>query len=188
MELGSMDAQSWANNRSSPHERGWSGLERPDVSPPRAVPRECGCSPRLDHQAGGLLESTAPSRASLDAHWLPGHRWVAENDDEVVGWTALSRLRMLLTDRFEAGVTARLRNRTQALLRGVRGTRRYQAAVEALYVARSETVHEGKTSRLDLYDARQAFVLCFLKIMRHMPQLREGSSAHGISRYLTAPR
>jgi hypothetical protein len=93
-------------------------------------------------------------------------------------WTAVISLatafEMLLTDRFEAGVTARLRNRTQALLRGVRGTRRYQAAVEALYVARSETVHEGKTSRLYLYDARQAFVLCFLKIMRRMPQLREG--------------
>jgi L-amino acid N-acyltransferase YncA/DNA-binding transcriptional ArsR family regulator len=36
------------------------------------------------------FETTVPSRASLDAHWLPGHRWVAEKDGEVVGWTALS--------------------------------------------------------------------------------------------------
>jgi hypothetical protein len=92
-------------------------------------------------------------------------------------WTAVISLatafEMLLTDRFETGVTIRLRNRTQSVLRGVRGTRRYQAAVGALYVARSETVHQGKVSRIDLYDARQAFVLCFLKIMRRLPQLRE---------------
>ncbi|MFC4852662.1 helix-turn-helix domain-containing GNAT family N-acetyltransferase [Actinophytocola glycyrrhizae] len=36
------------------------------------------------------FETTVPSRASLDARWLPGHRWVAELDGEVVGWTALS--------------------------------------------------------------------------------------------------
>ncbi|MGN9811995.1 hypothetical protein ACTMSW_21885 [Micromonospora sp. BQ11] len=93
-------------------------------------------------------------------------------------WTAVISLatafEMLLTDRFEGGVKARLVMRTQTLLRGVSGTRRYQASVEALYVARSETVHEGKVSRLDLYDARQTFVLCFLEIMRRLPQLREG--------------
>jgi L-amino acid N-acyltransferase YncA/DNA-binding transcriptional ArsR family regulator len=32
------------------------------------------------------FETTVPSRASLDAKWLPGHRWVAELDSEVVGW------------------------------------------------------------------------------------------------------
>ncbi len=36
------------------------------------------------------FETTVPSRASLDARWLPGHRWVAERDGQVVGWTALS--------------------------------------------------------------------------------------------------
>ncbi|MEU7217047.1 helix-turn-helix domain-containing GNAT family N-acetyltransferase [Nocardia iowensis] len=36
------------------------------------------------------FETTVPSRASLDAHWLPEHRWVAEIDGEVVGWTAAS--------------------------------------------------------------------------------------------------
>ncbi|HVV12184.1 helix-turn-helix domain-containing GNAT family N-acetyltransferase [Amycolatopsis sp.] len=34
------------------------------------------------------FETTVPSRASLDAKWLPGHRWVAELDGEVVGWAA----------------------------------------------------------------------------------------------------
>lgn len=36
------------------------------------------------------FETTVPSRASLDAKWLPDHRWVAELDGEVVGWTAAS--------------------------------------------------------------------------------------------------
>jgi L-amino acid N-acyltransferase YncA/DNA-binding transcriptional ArsR family regulator len=34
------------------------------------------------------FETTVPSRASLDAKWLPPHRWVAELDSEVVGWAA----------------------------------------------------------------------------------------------------
>ncbi|MEO6084249.1 MAG: GNAT family N-acetyltransferase [Umezawaea sp.] len=34
------------------------------------------------------FDTTVPSRATLDAKWLPGHRWVAEVDGEVVGWTA----------------------------------------------------------------------------------------------------
>ncbi|MPZ79697.1 MAG: GNAT family N-acetyltransferase [Actinophytocola sp.] len=40
------------------------------------------------------FETAVPSRASLDARWLPDHRWVAElgqgGTREVVGWTALS--------------------------------------------------------------------------------------------------
>ncbi|MFI2281337.1 metalloregulator ArsR/SmtB family transcription factor [Nocardia beijingensis] len=31
-----------------------------------------------------------PSRDTLEARWLPQHRWVAEIDGEVVGWAALS--------------------------------------------------------------------------------------------------
>ncbi|NIH85185.1 helix-turn-helix domain-containing GNAT family N-acetyltransferase [Amycolatopsis granulosa] len=34
------------------------------------------------------FETTVPSKAALDAKWLPGHRWVAELDGQVVGWTA----------------------------------------------------------------------------------------------------
>ncbi|WP_344859631.1 helix-turn-helix domain-containing GNAT family N-acetyltransferase [Amycolatopsis ultiminotia] len=34
------------------------------------------------------FETTVPTRASLDAKWLPGHRWIAEADGQVVGWTA----------------------------------------------------------------------------------------------------
>lgn len=34
------------------------------------------------------FETTVPSKAALDARWLPEHRWVAELDGRVVGWTA----------------------------------------------------------------------------------------------------
>jgi L-amino acid N-acyltransferase YncA/DNA-binding transcriptional ArsR family regulator len=34
------------------------------------------------------FETTVPSRATLDAKWLPDHRWVAELDGDVVGWAA----------------------------------------------------------------------------------------------------
>ncbi len=38
------------------------------------------------------FETTVPSRATLDATWLPDHRWVAEIDGTVVGWTAATRV------------------------------------------------------------------------------------------------
>ena len=34
------------------------------------------------------FETNVPTRASLDAHWLPRHRWVAEIDGRVAGWAA----------------------------------------------------------------------------------------------------
>lgn len=42
--------------------------------------------------ASGLatFETAVPSRATLEARWLAGHRWVAEIGDEVVGWAAAS--------------------------------------------------------------------------------------------------
>ncbi|WP_106177034.1 helix-turn-helix domain-containing GNAT family N-acetyltransferase [Prauserella shujinwangii] len=36
------------------------------------------------------FETAVPSRATLEAQWLPEHRWVAEIGGEVAGWTALS--------------------------------------------------------------------------------------------------
>jgi L-amino acid N-acyltransferase YncA/DNA-binding transcriptional ArsR family regulator len=36
------------------------------------------------------FETTVPTRASLDARWLPDHRWVAELHGEIAGWSALS--------------------------------------------------------------------------------------------------
>jgi L-amino acid N-acyltransferase YncA/DNA-binding transcriptional ArsR family regulator len=35
------------------------------------------------------FETEVPDRRALDRAWLPGHRWIAEIDDRVVGWAAL---------------------------------------------------------------------------------------------------
>ncbi|GAB3428980.1 helix-turn-helix domain-containing GNAT family N-acetyltransferase [Actinophytocola sediminis] len=34
------------------------------------------------------FDTIVPSRATLDANWLPGHRWIAEIAGDVVGWAA----------------------------------------------------------------------------------------------------
>ena len=36
------------------------------------------------------FDTEVPDAQALDATWLPGHRWVAELDGQVVGWTAVS--------------------------------------------------------------------------------------------------
>ncbi|SDT07792.1 metalloregulator ArsR/SmtB family transcription factor [Jiangella sp. DSM 45060] len=36
------------------------------------------------------FETTVPASARLAAKWLPGHRWVAEIDGAVAGWTAVT--------------------------------------------------------------------------------------------------
>lgn len=91
------------------------------------------------------------------------------------GYTAVLSLatafEMLLTDSYASGTAVRLRRRTQRLLRGVPGTRRYQQSVEDLYYARNRTIHAGTDEHLDLHDARQAFVLAFVALMGRMPTL-----------------
>jgi L-amino acid N-acyltransferase YncA len=36
------------------------------------------------------FETEVPARDDLDNRWLPGHRWVAEIDREVVGWASIA--------------------------------------------------------------------------------------------------
>ena len=36
------------------------------------------------------FETVTPTRHALETKWLPGHRWVAEVDGEVAGWTAIT--------------------------------------------------------------------------------------------------
>lgn len=50
---------------------------------------------RRIYQAGidtgdATFETVVPDRESLERRWLPGHRWVAELDGRVAGWSALS--------------------------------------------------------------------------------------------------
>jgi hypothetical protein len=108
-----------------------------------------------------VLEAVAFFRRSFQ----PGR------DDWTAAVSLATAFEMLLTDGYATGVTNRLLGRTRTLLRGVRGTRALQAAVSDLYEARSQIVHEGRVEELDLTEARQAFVLCFLKIMARLPHL-----------------
>jgi len=72
---------------------------RPEDVPPDVVTRAMDDDdlPRvLEIYAQGIatrnatFETEPPSLGSLRDRWLPGHRWVAEVDDTVVGWTAVS--------------------------------------------------------------------------------------------------
>lgn len=90
-------------------------------------------------------------------------------------WTATISLatafEMMLTDNYSRGVTERLRRRTELLLKGQPGTKRYQQAVVDVYDARSATVHGGALAMSDLDVARRAFVLVFLNLMTRLPNL-----------------
>ena len=80
---------------------------------------------------------------------------------------------MLLTDRYEPGVAARLQRRTQLLLRGTPGTRGYQEAVTNVYDARSEIVHTGfKSTAPPMHQARQAYVHLLIELCARLPRLR----------------
>ena len=35
-------------------------------------------------------QTEVPDRRTLDSRWLPGHRWIAEIDGQIAGWTAVS--------------------------------------------------------------------------------------------------
>jgi hypothetical protein len=84
---------------------------------------------------------------------------------------------MLLTDSYAPNVGLRLRRRTELLLRGIRGTRRYQQAVDDLYHARNRAIHAGIAESLDLGNARRAFVLDFVSLMPRVPQLTGAEEA-----------
>ena len=97
-------------------------------------------------------------------------------------WRAIVSLatawEMLLTDSYADGVSKRLPRRARLLLRGVRGTTRFQQAVRDTYSARSEIVHGGaRRTEPDLHAARSAYVYCFLEIARRLPNLHQNSTA-----------
>jgi Apea-like HEPN len=83
---------------------------------------------------------------------------------------------MLITDKFERGVTKRLEKNTRKLLRGRPEQRTYPATVKKLYNARSEIVHAGRRStEVDLPEARRAYVLCFQELVDRLPSLNVNS-------------
>ena len=74
---------------------------------------------------------------------------------------------VLLTPRYAKGVGDRIERRIKLALKGIKGSRRLQAATRDLYTARSEVVHEGTTSiEYDLSSGQEAFVYVFLGVAR----------------------
>lgn len=79
---------------------------------------------------------------------------------------------MLLTDSYSRGVSERLRRRLALVLRGVPGTRAYQAAFAGLYRARGNLVHAGsEAGEVDLKAAQQAFVHAFCALAPRVDEL-----------------
>ncbi len=83
---------------------------------------------------------------------------------------------LLLLDSSSA-IRHTLVRRSKLLLKGTAGTRSMQAAVEDLYVARSELVHAGDDSAdVDLRFAREAYVRCFVEIAGRITSLGRQSA------------
>lgn len=66
---------------------------RPDDVPAEATVRALEAQDwpavrRIYGEGIATFETTVPSKAALDAKWLPEHRWVAQLDGQVAGWTA----------------------------------------------------------------------------------------------------
>ena len=84
----------------------------------------------------------------------------------------------MLTDSYAAGVGGRIRDRVRRCLVGVRGTMRYQCAVENLYKRRSETLHEGvRVTFEEMQVAREAYVLCLERLVSKLGRLPQSSAA-----------
>lgn len=76
---------------------------------------------------------------------------------------------VLLTPRYAKGVGERVERRIRLALKGIKGSRRLQAATRDLYTARSEVVHHGTTSVVyDLSSGQEAFVYVFLGVARKL--------------------
>lgn len=76
---------------------------------------------------------------------------------------------VLLTPEYAPGVGERVKRRIRLALKGIKGSRRLQAATRDLYTARSKVVHEGSTSIVyDLSSGQEAFVFVFQGVARKL--------------------
>lgn len=99
-------------------------------------------------------------------------RSFVDSANDWTGRVALSTaFEMLLTDHY-GQVKATLVRRGKRLMRGQRGTRAMQRAIEDLYVSRSEFVQGAEqTTVADMYLARRAYALCFLELAKRIDQI-----------------
>ncbi len=83
-------------------------------------------------------------------------------------------IEVLLTDRYAAGVTARLVDRARQLLRHIPHAKAMVDAVEGIYKMRSEVVHGGRAvTDVDLALARRAYAFTFLRLVERLPKSGE---------------
>jgi hypothetical protein len=87
----------------------------------------------------------------------------------------------LLTDFYAPGVTERILRRVRLCLKGVDGTRRFQAAVTNLFECRGAIVHQGTAQELSTMTvAHQAYVLCLQHVVFRLSQLpKQGNDPIG---------
>ena len=79
----------------TPSARPWCPADLPDDIDVRALQENDWGEVRRIYAEGiatgnATFETEVPDSASLDAMWLPGHRWAAEVDGRLAGWTAIA--------------------------------------------------------------------------------------------------
>jgi len=94
------------------------------------------------------------------------HRSYRKSDDPGESIMNLAvAFEILLTDHYAPGIGARILNRVKKLLKGVRGVRKYTAAVDDLYSRRSEYVHSGFLDEaFEITPAQNTFIYVFLEM------------------------
>lgn len=90
------------------------------------------------------------------------------NESEAVVAIAVA-FETLLTDQYSPGVAERLARRLRICLKGVRNVAAYEAAIVAIYHARSEIVHTGSLGQqANIVAAQAAFAHCFHRLISRM--------------------
>lgn len=122
--------------------------------------------------AGKKLDARGRTVSRLFDSLQMFRRSFVDSADNWTGRVALSTaFEMLLTDNY-GKVRATLVSRSQELMRGQRGTRAMQRAIDDLYVSRSEFVHGAEqTTSVDMHLARRAYALCFFELSTRIDQI-----------------
>lgn len=94
----------------------------------------------------------------------------------------------LLDDFYSRGVTERVKKRAYRLLKGVDGVRKYVSTIVEIFESRGAIVHHALSRREpDINIARQAYVLCFVRLVELLNQTDSLDEERPIGVLLTNP-
>lgn len=96
-----------------------------------------------------------------------------ESDDtgEAVVYLAAA-FEILLTDNYASGISKRIVERIDTLLKGVKGSKIFSKSVEKLYDMRSEYVHSGFVEdTIEINVARNAFIHTFINLCSRLDKI-----------------